>query len=359
MTRSPAISRRADVPDPRLSAEPGPAWVLATLVAFIGAGCSSPRALPPQSETEAGSATNGGAHEGRDGGGVVGVGAGGDPMDAPASVEASGPADGTAMQVDGGTVGSGGATVEGGAADAAGADSGFDDAARLTEVGAEAGDASSSPLFFEDFERGTLDPAVWATQYNGGQSGAVVQTANAAHGKYAVQFHANPNVVSYDFIITKNAPAALRGHHFGRAYFYVSPKPPAEHTEFLFAGTAGFPKLKYLEVASIGTAWQLTYVDLTGAAAVESYASGGSIPLARWFCLEWEFNDTPNQATVLVDGQPSFAFGSIASNGKNSGLVGGFADFGFGYYAWHPATYAFDVYYDDIVLDITRVGCLP
>jgi hypothetical protein len=215
-----------------------------------------------------------------------------------------------------------------------------------------------SSLFCEDFERGTLDPAVWTTQVNGGQTVGVVETALAAHGKFAVQFHANPNVQSYDFIIAKNAPVALQAHHFGRAYFYVTPKPPAEHTGFLFAGTSGFPNLKYLEVAGIGAAWQLTFVNLLPGGG-ESYASGGNAPVARWVCLEWEFNDAPDQATVFVDGQPSFSRTSITFNGSSTGLVGGFADVGFGYYAWHPASYPFDVYYDDIALDVKRIGCLP
>jgi len=233
---------------------------------------------------------------------------------------------------------------------------GGDDAAAPVE--ASPGDASSGGcpgLFCEDFEHGTLDPTVWNVQASGGQTVAI-QTKVVAHGKYAVQFHANPNITSYDFIITKNAPAALRGHHFGRAYFNVTPKPPAEHTEFLFAGTAGFPKLKYLEVAGIGTAWQLTYVDLIGGG--ESYASGGNAPDAQWICLEWEFNDTPDQVTVFVNGTQNYARDSISFKGQTTGLVGGFADFGFGYYAWHPASYPFDIYYDDIVLDTARVGCL-
>ena len=41
-----------------------------------------------------------------------------------------------------------------------------------------------------------------------------------------------------------------------------------------------------------------------------------------------------------------------------SGLVGAFVDFGFGFYSWHPDGKAYDYYYDDIVLDTKRVGCL-
>jgi hypothetical protein len=240
----------------------------------------------------------------------------------------------------------------------AGGDAGASTSAGAGDTAAGSAGASATGcagLFCEDFEQGGLDPAVWNTQTSGGQT-VVVQSSVVAHGKYAAQFHAKPNILSYDFIITKNAPAALRGHHFGRAYFNVTPKPPAEHTGFLFAGSAGFPKLKYLEVAGIGAAWQLTYVNLI--AGGESYASGGSAPDARWVCLEWEFNDAPDQATVFVDGVQSYARDSIVFNGQSTGLVGGFTDFGFGYYAWHPAADAFDIYYDDIVLDTKRVGCL-
>jgi hypothetical protein len=69
-------------------------------------------------------------------------------------------------------------------------------------------------LFCEDFESGKLDPAVWNVQTFGGQT-VVVQKGLAAHGMYAAQFHALPNILSYDLIITKNAPAALAGITLG------------------------------------------------------------------------------------------------------------------------------------------------
>lgn len=211
-------------------------------------------------------------------------------------------------------------------------------------------------LFCEDFESGKLDPGVWNLQANGGQT-VEVQKDVAAHGHYAVKFHALPNVVSYDFIITKNAPAALGGHHFGRAYFRTTPKPPQQHTGFLFAGSSGFPKLKYLEVAETGLNWQMTFVSRV-APMGETYGFGSAVPLDDWACLEWEMSDSPDEITVFVGGAQVSAFKNIAFNGASTGLVGGFVDFGFGFYAWHPATYAFDVYYDDIVLDTKRIGCL-
>jgi hypothetical protein len=50
--------------------------------------------------------------------------------------------------------------------------------------------------------------------------------------------------------------------------------------------------------------------------------------------------------------------GSPLYMGTNSDLVGGFATFGFGFHDWHPQK-TFDIYYDDVVFDSKRVGCLP
>jgi hypothetical protein len=160
-------------------------------------------------------------------------------------------------------------------------------------------------------------------------------------------------------------------HHFGRAYFFITPKPLSGHTGMLFAGTTGFPKPTYLEVANINSGWQLGFVKLMGQPSGEEVAyPPGKVPVEKWSCLEWEFNDQPDEMTLWVDNTllgkfndqtidypPGHVPGSAVFDGKSSNLVGGFSDFGFGFYDWHPNN-AFDLYYDDIVLDTKRVGCL-
>ena len=59
-----------------------------------------------------------------------------------------------------------------------------------------------------------------------------------------------------------------------------------------------------------------------------------------------------------VDYPAGHVSGTPIFNNMTSGLVGGFTDFGFGFYDWHPGGFDFDVYYDDIVLDTKRIGCL-
>ncbi len=295
----------------------------------------------------------------------------------------------------GGPAGTGGSTGLAGSGDidatsASDATQG-NDAGAQADVGTSTSDASSSAgdarvdgsgeggacpgLFCEDFESGQVDPTRWNVQTAGGAT-AVVQQKIVAHGRYAAQFHGLPMPSgapqAYAYFITKGAPAALQTHNFGRAYFYVAPKQTSVDTGLIFGGTTGFPKPTYMSIASHNSGWQLGFIKLQGSPGgeVQAYPKGVQ-PVATWTCLEWEFNDQPDTNTTWVNGQllgtldpnhidypPGHTPGSPLFNGMSSGLIGTFADFGFGFYDWHPSGFVFDVYYDDIVLDTQRVGCL-
>ena len=268
-------------------------------------------------------------------------------------------------------VGGGGALAAGAAGSAGTAGSAAGGGAAGS--GGSAGSGNCPGLVCEDFETGAIDSAKWETKTMGGT--VALQSERAAHGKYAAQFHgqAQGNApTDYAFLILHNGPTELAVHHFGRAYFYITPKPLSGHTGMVFAGTPGFPKPAYLEVANINSGWQLGFVKLNGPPNGEEVAyPPGQVPVEKWTCLEWEFNDQPDEATLWVEGNelgklndqtiaypPGHVPGSPIFDGKSSNLVGGFSDFGFGFYDWHPNN-AFDLFYDDIVLDVKRVGCLP
>jgi hypothetical protein len=352
--------------------------ILGFATALVGCFASCASQVPASGQQGGGAAGGGGgwAGDGSAGAGLGGTTSGSAGSTGPGGVggaSGGGPGSGGLTGVGtggghpiGGTGGEAGTSGVAGAAGSGrgGSTGGMPDAGLDAKIEKDASPGSGcAGLFCEDFEKGAIDPAIWDLKVNGGQAppNLVTQAGLVAHGKYAAHFHATPNTVSYDFMITKNPPAALKGHHFGRAYFMITPMPPTNHTEYIYAGTTGFPQLKYLEVASAAPlVWQLTYVDLVPPGTGEDYHSGGKLPIGKWFCLEWEFNDAPDQAAVYLDGNATAAFAqnTFTFNGVTADLVGGFAAFGFGYYVWHPATYAFDVYYDDIVLDTKRVGCL-
>jgi hypothetical protein len=329
----------------------------------MGSGCGSDPPANPQS--------NGG---GQSGSAAGGAGAGGTlaGSSSAGSLSASGGGAGGVLAL-AGSGGGGGVAGTSGAGNGGAAGASGSPAAAGSGGAAAGGAGNCAGLLCEDFESGQIDDAKWDTKTMGGT--VALQSARAAHGKYAVQFHgqAQADVQSdYAFLIAHNGPAALAKHHFGRAYFYITPKPMSGHTGMVFAGTPGFPKPAYLEVANINSGWQLGFVKLNGPPNGEEVAyPPGQVPVEKWTCLEWEFNDQPDSATLWIDGNqlgqlndqtigypPGHVPGSPIFNGKSSDLVGGFSDFGFGIYDWHPKN-AFDLFYDDIVLDVKRVGCLP
>ncbi len=217
--------------------------------------------------------------------------------------------------------------------------------------------ARPAPLFSEDFESGRIDPARW-TEFVTGHNTLTIQTERAAHGRHALRVRCpEPSNKTWAFLGASQLPVELRRHHFGRAYVYITPKPPARHTILLMAGTPGFPFNTFQEVAAANGRIQLTYVELKPEGGNEDYHAGGAFPLGRWFCLEWEFNDAPNRAAVWIDGQPAYASDFVSKvTGASSNLVGGFTDFLFGFRLWGAAPEAFEIYYDDIALDPKRIG---
>ena len=258
-------------------------------------------------------------------------------------------------------------------------------------IAQQAKDIVPKPLFSENFESGVINPAIW-TQQIMGDATLKVQSGKAAHGKYALEVSSpSPANKTVAFIMAHDIPVALSHHLFGRAYLYISGVPD-RHIVFLTAGTTGFPKYRYQEVASAHSVFQLTFVNSSESGPLgEDYHAGAPVPLNRWFLLEWEFNDQPDEATIWVDGTQVFStpFGTpkprppvspsttmtssprataspqqvrppVAASSEPlpqaSNLVGGFTDLAFGFRLWGAAPVPFDIYYDDIALDTSRIG---
>jgi hypothetical protein len=245
-----------------------------------------------------------------------------------------------------------------------------------------AGSGACAGLFCEDFEQGQgqLDTTKWDLKMGAGGT-EMIQGQTVAHGKYALHVHGTGARGDFAMILTKSAPAALQGAGpvFGRAYFYTTANN-SPHVELGFAGTMGYPNLNYMEFAEFGGgSWQLGFDLFTPDPAVAkgfveeasyTHPGGQKQPVMTWSCLEWEFGDNPDLMVLWVDGKQIDQFdvdhidytsttktpGSVL-NGKSSGIIGGFSVFGFGFHSW-GASNAFDLYYDDVVLDTHRVGCL-
>ncbi|HXI56836.1 MAG TPA: hypothetical protein VNO55_12305 [Polyangia bacterium] len=273
-----------------------------------------------------------------------------------------------------------------------------DGAASLPEVLADAATDPGPPsgnggpcgnLFCEDFEQGMIDPTRWSAQM-GGAGTLEVQQQIVAHGKHAYHVHGSGTSGDFAMIIAKSIPMALHGAGplFGRAYVYANTNV-GSHIELGFAGSTSSPTVaptinkgmnfNYMEFAHYANSWQLGF-DLFAPApdVAKGFVEEAAYPPARdkypagtWNCVEWEFGDNPALMVLWVDGKQLAQFdvqhidfssvprsaGSVL-NGKSSGIIGGYAFFGFGFHSYGGST-AVDRYFDDIAVDMKRIGCLP
>ena len=235
--------------------------------------------------------------------------------------------------------------------------------------------ANGKPLFVEDFESAQIDAKKWATHQSGDQTIALSRE-KAAHGQQSLKVHfpaGTAGATSWAFLGTM-LPESLRDHYYGRAYMFVSGPAPA-HNVYMTAGTPGFPIADFLEIGLSNNAnFMISYqqnAPADGHPRSETTARQGTVPFGKWFCLEWEMINKPENRIVLwVDGvlvaNKAFTFDPVTPrapvNLVTSGLVpGGFVEHNIGFRAWSRAgstTEAVDVYYDDIAFGDKPIGQL-
>jgi hypothetical protein len=233
--------------------------------------------------------------------------------------------------------------------------------------------ADGKPLFGDDFESGALNPKMWLPRI-GGSATVTVDKSKVAHGTYALHIHYPAGVTSsatWAFAGTL-LPESLRDHFYGRAYVYISGLSTA-HNVFLLSGSVGFPLADFLEIGgstvrgvdTFQPSFQLNIVPAApGRPRSEVVAHEGTIPTGRWFCLEWEFTDKPEDRIVeWVDGvevaNKTFAYDPMkGTNIISSGLVQGFKEIDFGYRSWGMIAKDIDIYYDDIAISDKPIGQL-
>ena len=212
--------------------------------------------------------------------------------------------------------------------------------------------------FTEDFESGAINTNIWDLRVYGTATISVVQN-RVAHGKSALLAHYPAGVQGAYAFIAARLPGSLHDHLYGRAYVYIATMP-GTHSVLLNAGNPGYPISNFLEVGIRRRVFQPSYQqNAAGVPRTETTDMvPGTIPVGRWFCLEWEFNDKPDRIILKVDGQP-FADQSLNLKSVTSELVKGFSEFDIGFRSWGKAGASdIDIYYDDIAISDKPIGQL-
>jgi hypothetical protein len=229
--------------------------------------------------------------------------------------------------------------------------------------------ADGPALFTEDFESGAIDDKIW-TVHTSGKATVKVQQDNVAHGKNALMITYPAGSMRAMAFIGAKVPAGLQDHLYGRAYMFISGVPDP-HSVFVLSGTAGYPgAANWLEIGGYQGHFQPS---LQIQSATPDKPRGevplfqGTLPIGKWFCMEWEFIDKPDRIVVWVDGKlevnAPFAYSKIVNPdvSKDSGLVGEFSEFNLGYRTFAPGAAIpkdINIYYDDIAIGDKPIGQL-
>lgn len=195
-----------------------------------------------------------------------------------------------------------------------------------------------------------------------------VEQDHVAHGKNALHIHYPTGTTNKEYaFLSLQLPETLRNHFYGRAYVSITGAPP-RHSVLLFAGSTGFPLADFLEIGIVRGEYQPSFQlnkPTPDRPVGERYFQLGAPPVARWFCLEWEFIDQPDRIVMWEDGklvvnQP-ITYQIVKPNGPivEGGLTGGFFELNIGFDSHaNPVPGDVDVYYDDIAISDKPIGQL-
>jgi hypothetical protein len=218
--------------------------------------------------------------------------------------------------------------------------------------------ADGPPVFAEDFESGAIDGKKW-TSFATGNATVTVEQDFVAHGKNALHVHYPAGSRNSIAFIAMTVPDSLREHFYGRAYVYMQTIPDG-HCVLMTAGSSGFPTSNFLEIGMRQKQFQPSFQQNgPGVPRYEDHPLQGVPPAGRWFCLEWEYNDKPDQIVMWIDGKLAVneKFSS-QDHSKTSELTGGFIEFALGFRDWSVPTNDVDIYYDDIAIGDKPIGQL-
>lgn len=141
---------------------------------------------------------------------------------------------------------------------------------------------------------------------------------------------------------------------FGRAYVHFASPAPTTHVGLFAAAGAG------TEVRlGLGPALLPNYS--TSGAEYGSWAADPPLmPVDRWTCIEWRYEDVPgsdhDRLLYWIDGIEAVDH-EIDGSGSEAWTFPTFEHFELGVIVYHAEGTGFDVRYDDVVLAPSRVGC--
>ncbi len=346
-----------------------------------GAGGVAPNGAAGTSTTAAGSGGNAG--RGGHGSGGLAAAAGGANASAGAASSAATSGAGGAKGAAGRGGGGGRSNGAGGApAGASGAPEGGASEAGTAGGGGSGGFSTNRDDFFgesrcknsgfalcEDFESGSLDTATWKPR----GAAPTIETVRAARGTHSAHFHTTDNGLSY-ITQTKTFPAP-NDTYYARVFVWFDALPTAPAWAHWTISGAQAGTAQDAPEIRVGGQWDSNHdIELFGVGTdrgdtgdwtnLDADPSGTpkAVPAQEWVCVEWMFDGSSNQTKFWWDGveHPSLATSSTNHGGSSDAFILPQFDamwIGWWLYQANTDPPAFDVWFDEVAVDYTRIGC--
>lgn len=232
--------------------------------------------------------------------------------------------------------------------------------------------ASPGLLFCEDFESAALGAASSTKWTNDVLNGALTIDATHAQGTRALHVHTDGNGRALIRVTAFSPPA---NSFYGRARVWATAFPTAPnyaHFTMVEAAAAGgtggvvrpiggqfIPKT---DVPDAGRS--LWGVGSDGGATGDwtNWKTAAPAEAGRWLCMEWQLRAADSTVNVWIDGvaRPELTVSKTSHGGTNVDFVFPTITqiwFGWWLYQAGPTPASFDVWFDDIALGTSKIGC--
>ncbi len=220
-------------------------------------------------------------------------------------------------------------------------------------------------LLCEDFESGDIDATKWVTQKS--QGIVAVETPKVpGRGKYALHVSAmNPEAENNHFAsVTSTMVFPVAGKSvFVRAMVLVEAVSTKRHSNVIAAmPVGGGPQYVVNVIGSMSPPYtpvnfRWVWYSTPGANPEEYYGKPWTpTPLGKWACWEWEIRGASNESHFWVDGSKAEAF-TVDAAAKPTWKFAASAKIRFGMEQYHAINPGFGIWFDDIAISDTRVGC--
>jgi hypothetical protein len=228
----------------------------------------------------------------------------------------------------------------------------------------------SQAVLCEDFESGTLNASRWTLS----GTGLTVEASEHARGGKALHIvHAGSGASFLKTIVPFPAP---NNTYYGRMFvkFVQLPSLAGQYSHWTVvaatgAGVAGEIRVGGQHTSAGRQLWGVgtdNRVETTGTgdwttSDADPNRQPRDVPVGEWMCIEWEHKGATNETRFWWDAveHPSMhTTSSVHGGNSNPYLLPNFNAVKIGWAEYQAYSQTFEMWLDEVVLDVRRVGCV-